>query len=69
MFISTYLFHHAIFICLKTKSALYNTESFITTTCSLASPFSCPSTGVYGDPSPCISQIQLRLASRPHALS
>ena len=41
MFISNYLFHHATYICPKPKSAVYSTGDFITTTCLLASPFSC----------------------------
>jgi hypothetical protein len=68
-FISTYLFHHAIFICPKPKSAVYGTERFITTTCSLASPFLSPLTGAYGGPSPCISQTQFGVVSRAHAPS
>lgn len=40
MFISTYfIMQH--FICPKPKSAVYSTDDFITTTCSLISPFSC----------------------------
>jgi hypothetical protein len=50
MFISTYLFRHASFICPKPKSAVYSNEMFITTTCSLASSISCTSTGSYEAP-------------------